>query len=66
MSQRIDKAIAELAEALTEKYGVVPYQSKRDISIRVGEVDTTPIDSDVRYFIYTIDIDVETVEVDKY
>ena len=67
--EKINQALRQLSDALTEEYGTLPHGHRRHIDISVSCIDATCGDDEQRRdrkFIYTAHMEVDTTEEEIY
>lgn len=64
--EKINQALRQLSDALTEEYGTLPYGHRRNIDISVSCIDATCGDDEQMRLVYSVRLEVDTTEEESY
>lgn len=60
--EKINQALRQLSDALTEEYGTLPYGHRRHIDISVSCIDATCGDDEQKRLVYSVRLEVDATE----
>lgn len=64
--EKINQALRQLSDALTEEYGTLERGYRRSVHVYINEVEATLLSDRDRKFIYTAHMEVDTTEEEIY
>lgn len=64
--EKINQALRQLSEALTEEYGTLERGRRRSVHVYINEVETTLLSDSDRRFVYTAHMEVDTTKEEVY
>lgn len=64
--EKIDQALKQLSDALTEEYGTLKRGERRSINVYINEVDVTSLSDSDRKVVYAAHMEVDTTKEETY